>query len=206
MIKYIIFDFDGTLADTFVVIKRSAMNLDESKKKDVHFEDIKNASIKEMFKTYKTPLWKLPRFVRIVKRELREKIETDVKTFKGMPDVLNKLKKKYNLIILSSNSKENIEKFLKRNKLQDIFHLVYSDSTIFGKDKKLRKLFKKHKISKDEVIYIGDEVRDIEACKKLGIPIVAVAWGYNSKDFLKGGEPDYIVSSPKELEKIFLSK
>ena len=206
MIKYIIFDFDGTLADTFVVIKRSAMNLDESKKKDVHFEDIKNASIKEMFKTYKTPLWKLPRFVRIVKRELREKIETDVKTFKGLPNVLNKLKKKYNLIILSSNSKENIEKFLERNNLQGIFHFIYSDSTIFGKKAKLRKLCKKHKLLKEEVIYVGDEVRDVEACKKAGIPIIAVTWGYNSKNFLKKEKPDYLVSSPKELEKIFLDK
>ena len=116
MIKHIIFDFDGTLADTFEVIKNIAMDLDEIKKKDVDFEDIKDISIKELFRKYKTPLWKLPRFVRFIKQQLQEKIETEVKTFKGLPTVLNKLHKKYSLHIVSSNSQENIKKFLKRKR------------------------------------------------------------------------------------------
>jgi phosphoglycolate phosphatase len=30
-------------------------------------------------------------------------------------------------------------------------------------------------IKKDEVIYIGDEVRDIHSCKEIGIKIIAVS-------------------------------
>lgn len=205
MVRYIIFDFDGTLADTFAVIKELAMNLDESKKKDVCFEDITNMSIKEMFRKYETPLWKLPRFVKVVKKQLRERIETDVKTFKGLSRVLDKLSNYYSLGILSSNSRENIEKFLKRNNLDNFFRIIYSDSSIFGKAVKLRKLCRKHKISRGEIIYVGDEVRDIRACRKADIPVIAVSWGYNSEEFLRKEKPDYLASSPRELGRILMN-
>ena len=40
---------------------------------------------------------------------------------------------------------------------------------------------------------------DIEAAKKLNMKIIAVDWGFSSKELLEKSEPDAIVSSEKEL-------
>ena len=58
---------------------------------------------------------------------------------------------------------------------------------------------KVHSLSKREVIYIGDERRDIKASHKADIPIIAVTWGYNNKKMLAENNPDYLVSQPKEI-------
>ena len=46
-----------------------------------------------------------------------------------------------------------------------------------------------------ETLYIGDEVRDIDACRKTGIRIISVTWGFNSKEALCRKNPDFLVDS-----------
>ena len=103
--------------------------------------------------------------------------------------------------ILSSNSKENIEKFLQANSLE-IFDFIHSEENILGKGKALGNLLKTHRLKNNEVIYVGDEVRDIEACKENGVKIISVTWGFNKKDILKKSKPDYIVDKPRKILKI----
>ena len=54
-----------------------------------------------------------------------------------------------------------------------------------------------------EMIYIGDETRDIQAAKKAGIRSAAVTWGYNSRKALEAQSPDYLIHSPQELFHLF---
>ena len=54
----------------------------------------------------------------------------------------------------------------------------------------------------DKIIYVGDETRDIEACKKVGVPIISVGWGFNTSANLKKHDPDYFIEDPKELLEI----
>lgn len=72
---------------------------------------------------------------------------------------------------------------LENNEL-DIFDYIYSDASIFGKDKVIRSFLKQKAIAKDQAIYSGDETRDIQACKKLGLKMIVVSWGLNSKEGL----------------------
>ena len=55
---------------------------------------------------------------------------------------------------------------------------------------------------KDDVVYIGDEERDIAACKKCKISIIAVTWGFDSKELLEKNNPHYLADTPKELLEI----
>ena len=52
---------------------------------------------------------------------------------------------------------------------------------------------------KDEVVYVGDEVRDIKAAKRAGMKIIAASWGYNEREALEKYKPDLIVDRPVEL-------
>jgi len=201
--QYIIFDFDGTIANTFNVIKELGKELKkEYTGEDVNFDDIKDNEIKYFFKKFKVPLYKLPIIVKQVKKQLSFRIENDIKTFPGMKKVLSKLNDKYKLAILSSNSKENIIKFLQRNKLGEYFEFIHSDSSIFGKHISINNMIKKYNLDPSKIIYVGDEKRDIVACKKSKIEMIAVTWGYNSRKFLLKSKPKYIVDGPSGLLKI----
>ncbi|MCX6748158.1 MAG: HAD-IA family hydrolase [Candidatus Pacearchaeota archaeon] len=141
----------------------------------------------------------MPGLVKEYKRFMNERISIDLKTFKDIPQVIAKLHKNFRLGILTSNSKENVEMFLKNNDIKNYFDFVFSDSSIFGKAVILKRLLKELELKKNEIIYIGDENRDIIASKKVGITSIAVTWGYNSKDLLIKEKPDYMVGSPKEI-------
>ena len=135
---------------------------------------------------------------------LNSKVANEVKLFSGMKKIIQAYSEKYKLAIVSSNSKENIELFLKRNKILGFFELIYSDSSIFGKAKVIKHMCQKNNIHPEEIIYIGDEDRDVAACKKLKITVIAVTWGYNSKNHLMKSKPDFLVETPEQLLKAAL--
>jgi len=58
---------------------------------------------------------------------------------------------------------------------------------------------REHKLDKNNVIYVGDETRDIRSARKSQIPIVAVTWGFNATEILSQHQPDYLVDHPSEL-------
>src|SRR3989344_6554432 len=205
MIKTIIFDFDGTIADTLPLIieffNQNAEKFGFKKLGPSEVEGLRNKTVLEIIKEFKISLFRLPFIAKKLRDDLRKKIR-DTKLIPEIKEVFFKLKKKgFKIGILSSNSKENIKKFLKANDLL-IFEFIYSESNIFGKGNALKSLLKKLKLNSKEVVYIGDEVRDIDACKKNGVKIISVTWGFNKKEILQKNKPDYLVDKLQEILKI----
>ncbi len=201
MIKYIIFDFDGTLADTFESIKEIAKS-EIKGVSDSDFELLKDDGIKGLIKRKNVHIWELPKMMLRVTSKLKDR--KNIKLFPEVLEVLKPLKKFYKLGIVSSNSEKNIIQILKKHNVFDLFDFIFSQSSIFGKHKVFKKMCKKYKINPSEIVYIGDEDRDIIAAKKIKINNIAVTWGYNSKKRLRKVNPDYIIDLPKEImEKVF---
>ena len=115
-----------------------------------------------------------------------------------MKDILEALSKSYDLYIASSNKKELIASFLKSHDI-NIFKAIYAKPTLFGKDKLLLSLLKKERLKIEAVLYIGDELRDIESCQKIGMDILPVSYGYDTLSFLQRHYNQAIMSSPEEL-------
>ena len=202
MIKTILFDFDGTLVDTFPIIEEEVRKLKGIEKiQNIEFNEMKKLGTKGLIKKSGIPYWKIPLLIKKLMREIRNR--KDIKLFEGIASMLKQLRKRYRLGIVSSNSEENIKKILKENGVEKLFNYIYSASSLFGKHKNLKGLIKEYKLNLEEVIYIGDEDRDIITAKRVGVKVIAVTWRYNSKEKLMKEKPDCLVSSPKELEKIF---
>ena len=201
MKKYIVFDFDGTLADTYKDILNIARGLKKDKYKEINLEDIRDHGSKYLIKKLGISPYKLSKLIFQVKSKLKKR--NNIKLFPEILDILKKLSEKYNLGIVSSNSEENIRIVLRRYEVEDLFEFIYSNSSIFGKHLVLKRMCRKYKIDPEDIIYIGDEDRDVVAAKKAKIKIIAVTWGFNSEKLLKEKNPDYLVNNPKEiLEKI----
>ncbi|MGE4282667.1 MAG: HAD-IA family hydrolase [Clostridia bacterium] len=202
MIKYIIFDFDGTLADSQEVGISAANRLAEKHKfKKIEQKDIqhlKNLSVTEKFKFLNFPLYKIPfwsaEFYNLYKQSIKE-----IVLFNGMEEVLEELHNTgYHIAIISSNSEHNIREFLQNNQI-DYIKEIFCSNKIFGKDKIIRKFLKMYMLKECEVIYIGDELRDIMACKKSGIRVIWVGWGYDIIEMVKKEDPNYMVNKPEEI-------
>lgn len=206
--KLIIFDFDGTIADTLPHIIDlyntfgSAYGFKKINKSEL--ERLKGKTIQELMREFNVSLFRLPFLIGKVQRELYTRMDM-VKLFPKIKKVIETLKKPgVTLGVVSSNSKANIEKFFKKNKIFS-FNFIHSEKNIFGKDKVLINIIKKYSIPKEEIVYIGDEVRDIEACRKIGIDCISVTWGFNKKELLKKENPTRIADSPEGLLSLLTS-
>ncbi|MFH1972673.1 MAG: HAD-IA family hydrolase [archaeon] len=206
MKKIIIFDFDGTIANTFLVVEEYGIELSKKYSIEINPKEARNIGLKKLLFKTKISKFKIPKHIKEVKKRIKSRIKKDIKIYRGMKGVLTKLSKKYHLGIISSNSESNIRKFLMKYNMLNLFDFIYSDTSLFGKHNILKRLCKKQKFALNEVVYIGDEDRDIRAAKKLGIEIIAVSWGFNSKNLLKKEKPSFLVNSPHEILKIFEQK
>ncbi|MBN1869004.1 MAG: HAD-IA family hydrolase [Candidatus Omnitrophica bacterium] len=202
----LIFDFDGTIADTFHYLLRIGNRLSEefhfNKIRPDEVEEMKDKNVQETIRHLNIPLLKIPMIVAKAKKELHKEIDS-VEPIEGLKEILLQLKSKgHKMGILTSNSSKNVLGFLKNNGL-DFFDFIYTTSKIWSKNWGLLSLMNENGLKCSEVIYVGDETRDIKAAQKAGIRCAAVTWGYNSQKALEAQHPDYLIHSPKDLLQLF---
>ena len=88
-----------------------------------------------------------------------------------------------------------------QHQCQDYFDAIVGGVSLFKKAGELKKIKKQYSIDHNDIVYVGDETRDIIAAKKVGVRSVAVSWGYNSESALKDLQPDILVKTPEQLAK-----
>ena len=201
--KVILFDFDGTIADTYQVIANITNQLStEFGYKALDEEElllIKNLSSREIVKRSEISIFKLPFLVRRIRTELKKEI-AELNAISDMVRVLLRLKSTgYILGIVTSNTRENVDIFLNKHGLNSIFSFIYSGTAIFGKHRVLKQVVREHRLKKSDVIYVGDETRDVRSARKSGIAIIAVSWGFNSAEILQEHKPNYLVDRPQQI-------
>jgi HAD superfamily hydrolase (TIGR01509 family) len=205
MTKVIIFDFDGTLADTIDILLSITNRLSaefgfKSATKE-ELAQLSNLNSWQILQYSGISIFKFPLLIRRLKAELQSEVP-HIQLFPGIKEVLLELKKRgFQLGIITSNSRENVWTSLEKNGLQDTFTFIYSGST-FGKHKVINKWLRRENINPEEVVYVGDEIRDIDAAKKTGIKVIAVGWGFNSQEALAAQNPNFLIKSPQELIEI----
>ncbi len=196
--KVMVFDFDGTLVKSEWYVRFVAKDYLTKENLKVFNE----SGFPGLLANHSISLVKLLSLLRKGRNEwinYLDKFEV-VEELKGT--LLEMKKKGWILGLLTSNKMRNVKAVFEKYNW-DFFDFYYSGLDIFGKDKVITKMLKNKCFNKEEVIYVGDEIRDVEACKKIGIKMIGVTWGYNSKKALK--EADYLVDRPTDFRKLVLS-
>lgn len=202
-VKLILFDFDGTIADSFPMYIRLLNQLSplyHFKKITPHrFDQLRNERLRVIFKDLGISLLKLPFIIRRVYSQIDDEM-VSIQPFDGLPEVLKTLKQQNHILgVITYNQPANVDIFLKRWNLSDDFDFVVGANRIWGKTPKIRRLVKQYQLKSDQAIFVGDEHRDILAAHQAGIAAIAVTWGLHSKAFLAKHKPEYFVSLPEEL-------
>lgn len=200
--KLVIFDFDGTLANSFPWVITIFDDLaDRHKFKRINYSEIETLrgyNARQMIRHHRVPLWKMA----LIGRDLRKRMSNNidqVPLFEGIDRLLSSLSAQgVRLAIVSSNSAENIRKVLgpKNAVLIDEYECGVS---IFGKRSKFNKVLRKTGIPPSQAICIGDEIRDLQAARQARIPFGAVAWGFTRLDALMAHAPEEVFTSVEDL-------
>lgn len=198
---HVVFDFDGTLVDSLAhsidVFKRIAprfkLNL------DLDLDTARTMPTKELFRRMGVRFWVLPRLVRAFQAEAALDAAT-LKLFPGVPETLAALADRgRRLGILSSNREDAIRACLRANGVEQHFAFVVGYPRLFGKAKALRRIMKAERIDRDELLYVGDESRDVQAANRARVAAAAVTWGFHAEALLTATGPKYVVRTPAEL-------
>jgi len=203
--RFILFDFDGTLADTMYVGGESFNKFaDQFGYRKATIEDLaalREMTLPQVLKHMRIPVTKLPRIAKCVTGELNKRMG-EVEIFPGLREVLVELHGRgFTLGLLTSNSEANVQAFLEKYDLP-VFTHVHCGSKLMGKARIIRSMLRRAGFKKHETILIGDETRDIEASKKAGVRCAAVAWGYNSPEALRRTAPDYFLETSADIARL----
>lgn len=156
-------------------------------------------STQEMLKQAEIPLFRLPFLLRRVRKEMGAEL-ANVPIFPALADTLKELvAADHQLMVMSSNSQGNIEGFLSRHGITDVFESIQGGVGLLSKARALRRIVQKGDLDFSQVIYVGDETRDVDASKQVGILVAAVAWGFSSREALAAQEPAFLIDHPRQL-------
>jgi phosphoglycolate phosphatase len=191
MVKAVIFDFDGVLADTF----DKTLGICRELFGDVtleNFLDHHNGNV------YKSSLMSFSQDdIDYYNREYLRR--ADASRFFPLLKEVRSLSKDYQLFIVSSNSEVSINKYLKLTEIEKCFKKVLGMETEKSKKKKFKMIFTDYKFSPSECLFITDTLGDLFESREVNIKSIAVTWGYHDKERLEMGHPDLIISDFSEL-------
>ena len=200
-----IFDFDGTLADSFpffLSVFNSIADLHGFRRIDVaKAGQLRHHGMRQVMAHVGMPAWKLPAASRTFMAMMKDSAG-EVALFDGVAEALRHLHAQGVLLtVVSSNSEHNVRTVL-GPELAALVARFECGMSVFGKASRIRAVLKRCAVAAREAIYIGDQGTDAEASRKAGVAFGAVHWGYATIDALRLAGADVEFTTPHDLTRI----
>lgn len=193
--KFILFDFDGVIVDSF------AAAFEVNKMLCPH---ITEDEYRRCFEGNINDYWQAPTHT--------EKCRQDIDFFDGyiprlkevkiIPEMLKIIKtfsRLYTLIIVSSTLTSPIHELIKRYHAIPYFTEIMGNDVHASKVEKIKMIFSKYSAGPNQCVFITDTLGDMRESSQTGVGSIGVSWGFQKRETLLKGNPFRIVEKPKEL-------
>jgi phosphoglycolate phosphatase len=200
-----IFDFDGTLADSFpffLSVFNTIADLHGFRRIDIEKAGhLRHYGTRQMMEHVGMPAWKLPAASRTFMAMMKESAGA-IALFDGIAEALRYLAAQGVLVTLvSSNSEHNVRTVL-GPELAALVAQFECGMSIFGKASRIRAVLRRCGVAPRDAIYIGDQGTDAEASRKAGVAFGAVHWGYATIEALREHACAQEFATPVDLHRI----
>lgn len=199
--RYVIFDFDGTLADSLPFLLSCLGELARThgfrQPAPEEWPQLRAASLTGLLDSLGIPLWRVPRIARHYRRLLAQRGD-QVAPFAEISQALDRLQTSgLQLGLATSNSAAAVHQVLPQ--AGHLFPDGEFDISLLGKARRLARLIRRQGVAPADALYVGDELRDLQAACRAGLGCAAVAWGYGCPTTLRAQRPDLFFEQPAEL-------
>lgn len=201
-----IFDFDGTLADSFPWVV-SAMDevADRFKFRRVRegeLDELRHCDAREVMRRLGVPRWKLPMIARYVRSRMAAEVDR-IELFEGAGPMIDTLARAgMKMAVVSANGEDTIRTVL--GSRAQHFGGFAAGVSLFGKRGKLLRMSRQIGVEPERTMVIGDEIRDLDAARKAGMAFGGVSWGLTRGDALAARRPDVLFARMDEIPKALL--
>jgi phosphoglycolate phosphatase len=184
----VIFDFDGTLADSWPVaadeLVAAAATFGYRQLTRSQVESLRGLPTREVFKELGISRWRIPKIAAHLRCRF-ERSAAQIKLFNGIPEMLGALTEAKILTgVVSSNSQATIATVLGTANMRHVAQMECGAS-VFGKSRLFRRMMRKMGAAPSVTIAVGDETRDLDAAAKAGILGLGVEWGCARPELLR---------------------
>ncbi len=199
-----IFDFDGTLVDSYRdSIKYFNVTLRQFNLPtfDMDVEGLDYQIFREFIHKQMDGIE--DEFMKQFTINYKDSPQHNTRLYDGVIEVLEKLRKRnITLAICSNRDQENLEEMV--GKLFENVEFKYISGEKEGLPNKpdpyrLNQIIQEAGIDKDKVLYFGDKVADIEAAKASGVDMILVSYGQGNDEAYRDEYPLKIIDSPEKI-------
>ncbi len=205
--RLVIFDFDGTLADSFSwALQTMGPLADRYRFRKIapeQIERLRGCDSRALMRELGVSLWKVPWIAAELRRRMAAEIDA-IALFPGIGDLLRELARaKVEMAIVTSNAFENVCRVL-GPELAGVFGQLSCGASLFGKARRFKQVVRRSRLPSETVLCVGDELRDLQAARAIGLRAGAVSWGYASPALLRAHQPDELFETVDALWKRLL--
>ena len=192
--KLVMFDFDGVLIDTFLMLHGISSEVNENLLID-EYKNFFKGNIYSAIRNDGTPRKSNPNLSNLYDIGSRELVVPD-----SLKNVIKNISSNFILTIVSSTPTSSIDKVLEREDLQSYFIDILGRDVHTSKVIKIKMLLEKYSVLPENTVFVTDTVGDIKEARECGVKSIAVTWGFHNEETLKEAKPVKIVSTPESLQ------
>ena len=192
--KVLLIDFDGVIVDTFAVCVETNNQVWPNVSVDEYRKQFEGNIYKSLNVGHEEVVDEKDSFFKLY---IPKMLKADL--VQGMQKVIDQLKEKYLLVIVSSSVNSPIEEYLTKHGMMPYFDKVFGVNVHKSKVAKIKMVFKEYEVGPQDCLFIPDTLGDMREAREAGVDALGVTWGWHPRETLEKGSPFAIVDTPQEI-------